>query len=252
MRWSSRNLLLALSLLAGLCRAEAQTSIAAHTARSSAMGGCFLPCTEGDYISIAYGHAYLLAGMADKSVAASHSTGGHGRLGLGYTHHGNSDYHRQLAAFAYTLDAGRRVKVGAELHYCHLGTSDPMYTARQRVGGAATAVIAVGRRTGIMLLGGTQPQSEDMRPWLLAQVTHRPNALWLTVVEAEYTGRFAVHLGMEYLFCNILYLRAGIGSNPMTASFGAGAAAGRYRVDIGASVHSVLGVSPSLSISFMP
>lgn len=238
-------------LLAGIAPAEAQTTIAAQSARNSAMGGFCVQADTAAFATISYSQHFLTKGLADKAMAAQVGVGRRGAIVAGYLHHGNLDFHRQHAAAGYRIMAGRRLNVGAELHYCHLGTSDPAYSSQQGVGGTFTATWFAGPHTTLSIAGGSYPDP-DSRLAMSAQLAYRPTPLWLTLVEAEYSGHAVLRLGIEYKLFDAVFIRTGIQTHPATASFGIGVAYHRYRIDIGTSLHSELGPTPSVSLSMTP
>ena len=58
-----------------------------------------------------------------------------------------------------------------------------------------------------------------------------------------------MRMGMEYDYRGTLFFRAGMATNPMTATFGIGVRMSRLTVDVGASVHRVLGVTPQTTLT---
>jgi len=56
--------------------------------------------------------------------------------------------------------------------------------------------------------------------------------------------------GLEYLILKELYLRAGIGTNPSTMSFGVGVNLKQFKIDLSSSYHQVLGYTPQIGIVY--
>ncbi|MBR1783987.1 MAG: hypothetical protein IJ760_00915, partial [Bacteroidales bacterium] len=90
---------------------------------------------------------------------------------------------------------------------------------------------------------------EAARPAALAALRFAPSAGTLVAAQAERLERWRLRLGMEQAVAGSLWLRAGLATNPLVATFGAGARMGAVQADVAASVHSALGISPQLSIT---
>ncbi|MBI2268880.1 MAG: hypothetical protein HYU69_00825 [Bacteroidetes bacterium] len=58
--------------------------------------------------------------------------------------------------------------------------------------------------------------------------------------------------GLEYFILKNLYLRAGIGTNPSSISFGAGLSLKQVKIDLSSSYHQVLGYTPQIAIVYVP
>ena len=55
---------------------------------------------------------------------------------------------------------------------------------------------------------------------------------------------------ITYQVIEVLYIRAGVATTPVVASFGLGLKIKALRIDIATSYHTTLGLSPSLSVSY--
>lgn len=213
------------------------------------MGGCFMVDDTSRRLTVDYRRPYMLAEMAEKGVAVVWPTGGMGILGAAYCRSGGSSYREQRATAGYVLRAAPWLKVAVAAQYLHIGTSDAYYEPRQWLAAAAAVQAMVGGHVSFTLLGGTRPW-DGSRPWRAhAQVAYRPVAQVLAVVEAEAEERMRMRLGMEYHYGGVLFFRAGMATNPLTATFGVGV---RYRmlsIDIGAETHRALGITPQTSLT---
>ena len=221
----------------------------AHSARSSAMGGCFLPDDTVRRLTVDYRRTFMMAEMASKSIEAVWPTGQTGVLGASYCRTGGKDYHEQSSTLGYALRAAPWLNVGVAAHYLHIGTSDAYYETMQWLAASAMVQATVYGRVSFTLLGGTRPWDRN-RPWRAhAQMAYRPMRQVLTVVEAESEERVRLRFGMEYCYRELLFFRAGMATNPVSATFGIGV---RYRmlgIDIGAETHRVLGITPQTSLT---
>ncbi len=70
-------------------------------------------------------------------------------------------------------------------------------------------------------------------------------------VEKDIEYPLVVKIGLEYSIVTSFYLRGGINLNPTQLSFGLGYEANdNLSIDVGASFHQTLGVSPALSVNY--
>ena len=249
-RWLPNKLHVLLLLAAGLMPsvATSQTTLAAHDARSSAMGGCFMPDTSGRCLRVAWRGQYLLPGLADRHLAVALPAGRTGLATMGYTHHGNADYHRQQASAGYTLRAAAWLRMGAAVGVDFTGTSNPDYETRLHAAAEAYACATVADGLTLTLLAGSHPEQLRPRRRLAAQAAYTAARL-TTVAEAELTDRVRARIGMEYNYRETLFVRAGLSTAPLTVGGGLGFGLGRYSLDIGIEEHPVLGLSPHLALT---
>ncbi len=97
-------------------------------------------------------------------------------------------------------------------------------------------------------------EADDIRPYFALggawTVSNRLSLHFKAAQETEF--RPSVHAGIEYLMADVLYLRAGISTNPVENAFGIGFYTGSLRFDLAALFHPSLGLTPALSISYFP
>jgi hypothetical protein len=56
--------------------------------------------------------------------------------------------------------------------------------------------------------------------------------------------------GLEYHVIDVLFLRAGIGSNPTLSTFGFGLKINQFVLDVASSYHQELGFSPQFALAY--
>ena len=213
------------------------------------MGGCFMPDDTLRRVAVDYRRAYMMAEMADKGLSVIWPTAGASTFGADYRHHGNTDYHEQTVALGYGLRVASWLKVAVGMQYLHVGTADAYYEPRRWLAAGAAVQASAGRRADFTLMAGSRPWATK-RPWRMrAQMAYRPMTQMLTVVEADWEERLRWRLGLEYSYRDFLYARAGLATNPIVATFGLGVKWRGLGVDLGAEVHSVLGITPQTTLT---
>jgi len=68
--------------------------------------------------------------------------------------------------------------------------------------------------------------------------------------EKDSYNRPIFRAGIEYRIAEILFLRAGVGSNPTTSSYGFGLQLKRMQVDFTGSFHPILGFTPQFGLNY--
>lgn len=244
-----RKALIALLLLSMLPSATAQFLSVPHSARSGAMGGCFLPDSQARHVDIGYRQGFLLAGMADKQISMVWPTGNVGVAVAAYTHHGNLDYHEQQAVAGYAVRPLSWLLTGVAIHYLNLGTSDPHYVPQHWLAAGVYADAALGSHTALALKVGTRPWDSGHPYRLLIQLRHRPAKGLLAVMEGEMEECVRARMGLEYCYENKVFFRTGLATAPLVATFGLGLCYKGLRIDLGAEVHQTLGMTPHTTLS---
>ena len=228
-------------------RVAAQFVYTSHDARSGSMGGVFILDTSRQ-VEVAYRQDFMLAGMADKRVAAVWSMGRMGTAMAEYNHHGDNTYHEQQAAFGYIIKAADGLRLGVRGRWMNLGVADSWYEPQHWLGADVIAMALLSYCTELTVVVGTRPW-DDVKPWrAMGQVAYRPSSVWMVVAAVESDNRWRMRCGMEYAYENLLFFRAGIATNPMLLCFGVGVKHEMLALDIGAEMHSALGLSPCCSI----
>lgn len=239
-----------LAVAVGLCTqaATAQTSFAAHDARSSAMGGCLVPDTGSLHLSVGYSQPFLLPELAEKRVALGSPTGSIGHLLASYSHHGNSDYHCHQASASYRLRVADWLQAGAGIAFFHTGSANPYYTPTRWIAGEALLMLAPRDAVRLTLAAGSPEQRGAAYRWLM-QVAYKPSPRFATLVEAERHERWRLRTGIAYNYRNCFFVRAGIATAPLSPTFGIGVRKKHIGFDIGSELHSSLGLTPHTSLT---
>lgn len=204
-----------------------------------------------------YDNRFMTKEMALKSMAIS-VPAWNGALAVSYSHFGFEDYNDQSVGLSYGRNFGPKVSVGLGFNALFNNVTGDYE-----------------RRSGYTFSAGLLVKLSD--EWTLGAYTDNPASLkmsginqekipsrmatglmwqvsdvWLTTAEVvKVSGRSTeVHVGAEYLLLSKFYLRGGLSTGPSLYTFGAGINTGRLRIDLSSSVHTVLGYSPQISLSW--
>lgn len=241
------GILLAIVLTATASTVDAQFTHTAHSARSAAMGGCHIYDTAR-HVTLSYRNTFGITELADKKVSALLPLWT-GYVEGEYSHHGNSEYHEQQAIVATTIRATQWLSVTAALRYLNLGSNDPHYARQHWLAWVAGLRIELPHRVNIDLSVGSR-QWDTAQPWTYrTTLIYNPSKEWTTIVEALHDGQFRLMAGAEYVYDDVVAVRAGMSTNPLSATFGVGLRRNVISIDIAAEAHSRLGLTPHICIT---
>lgn len=247
-RLSKLSFLLAAAMALPLLAVAQYDTPIALSARSGALGGSLFYQPDAALASLGYRSGYLLTAMADKSLQLQLPFGKRGTALAAYVHHGDAAWHEQQAVAAYGMWVAEWLHVAVAARWMHRGVDDVHYRSTQWL--APSAVVrASWQHSSLTLLAGSRPW-DDAHPWRLhLQASYRPLPRWLAVVELEREECTRLRMGVEYGFDASWFLRAGLATQPLLLTFGAGGRWKNYSADLAVGVHSALGITPQTSLS---
>ncbi|MBQ9638251.1 MAG: hypothetical protein IJV22_01670 [Bacteroidales bacterium] len=235
-------------------------------ARSVALGGCSLALSDlwsasenvvalADASHVAAGVAvrsnYLLPNLSQMALSMVVPTGRDFGLGLSYLHAGLDAYSRGRAVLGAAHRLGQRWTVAASYYYDYEHFVDVVYETQRHHGVGVSMRFSPSHEWGATIRWRLPLRNEAVSQSVLdAAVNYRLLPRLLLVAQADYASRFGVALrtGVEYTGLSPLALRVGYSSNPSQLSFGLGYKATHFVVDVAALYHTVLGVTPLVSL----
>lgn len=181
-----------------------------------------------------------------------------GVFGLNYSNFGYSLYHESKVGLAYAMAFGDKISGGVQLDYIytHIG---------EGYGNKSLITFEAGIRAniykGLVIAAHVfnpanlkiSKNTAERIPLIFkigASYDFAGKALLAAEVEKDLNFKPVFKTGLEYHVSKPIYLRVGIATNPMLYSFGAGFEFSRFRLDIAASYHMVLGFSPQASLVY--
>ena len=270
-----RNLYLFLSLyiasLGSLLQAQNGLPISAG-ARGGAMGNgglvfrdinaayvnqAGLAFVEHTSFSVFGERRFLMPGLNSFGFAAAHPLGEKiGAVGLLVQSFGYNAYNEQKIGLSYSRKLLKETSIGLQFNY--LSTRIPDY------GQAHTLTAELGFSTRFAkdwLLAGhiynpfrARVTDQDRLPTLFKLgLGYQPSAQVLLVAGLEKDFHFPLraNLGIEYRIVEALALRLGLSNQPWLSSFGLGLYLQNLRLDFGAQMHPVLGLTPQFSAAYV-
>lgn len=199
---------------------------------------------------------YMLKEM-NRAAMGLHLPAGRGGLFLGIDHFGGRLYSEMKAGGGYALPFGQHFSAGLQLDYLRmaLGEGFGVYHAFTFEGGLMAEIgkkICLGVHVFNPLRVKWSGSREHLPVVLSGGMSFRTeSALSLHGGIRKSTVSPAIFsAGCEYDFRKKVFIRAGISSGPASLCFGTGFRLKRMMIDIASSMHSVLGFSTQLSITY--
>lgn len=181
-----------------------------------------------------------------------------GVIGVSAFSFGYSNYSESKYGLAYARKFGDNFSVGIQLDYLHTRIAEN-YGSKGSVAGeiGLRAQLLDNLTLGAHVFNLSRTKLADfdneriptiMRVGLDYKFSDKVFLAFET--EKDIDQKVIVKTGLEYHILEMLYLRAGVASNPFVYSFGFGLDYKGLRLDIASSVHPVLGYSPQVALSY--
>ncbi len=234
------------------------TSVALSDDESALYNVAGIARIKSPVASIAFRQCFLFEGTKCASVAAA-SPLSFGAVGVSFLHYGNPDYNEQMLSLDYAMSIGPELMIGVAFHYLHSGTSDGYYdpqnlfTFSSAVQYSPSDKLTVGFKAFNPILVRLRTNDEIHSPTIFnIGFSYMILDELLAVVEAEKNLYFdpTLRFGLEYSLNQKYAFRIGFNTRPVIYSFGIGSTFGSMNVALSAQVHTILGVSPHLSVYY--
>lgn len=181
-----------------------------------------------------------------------------GTIGLNISSFGYSSYSENKYGLSFAKAFGENISAGVQLDYLTTNIAEG-YGKKNAIAGEAgvQARLVKGLTIGMHIFNPTRTRlakyDDERIPTILRLgLDYKFSQKLIVAIETEkdinYKAVFKA--GLEYLPIKELYLRAGISTNPALSSFGFGLNLKQFKLDIAASYHSVLGVSPQVGLKY--
>lgn len=181
-----------------------------------------------------------------------------GTIGLSYTYFGYSRYNESKLGLAFGREFGERFSAGLQVNYLYTYIAEDYGdTGSITVEGGFMVEPVDGLFVAAHLYNPTRTKrytyyGEPVPTVLRFGISGYLSERFLAAAEAEkdFDNRTVFKGGLEMSFMDSLWLRTGISTDPVQASFGIGYAIGGLTADIAFTNHQVLGLTPHFSISY--
>jgi hypothetical protein len=269
-----RTLILCIALLLGFSEAFAQKDNHPIGARSAALGNASV--TLDDFWSVHNNQAamafynHMSAGVyAENRFLMKELTQGAfgfilpvknaGVFGINYNYFGYNLYNESKVGLAYALAFGKNISGGVQLDYLYTHIAEDygnhsLVTFEVSMYAKIIKNLVLGVHVYNPISIKLSKVSNERVPTIFRlglSYSFSDKALIAIETEKDINQKAQFRAGIEYHLVKPVYLRLGIGTNPFSNSFGIGLEFGKFRVDISASRHQILGFSPQLSMDYL-
>ena len=183
-----------------------------------------------------------------------------GTFGLTYTGFGYSAFKQSKFGLGYGMKLGENISAGVQLNYLSYRIGDAFY------GNASTFCVEMGLQGKLsknVIVAAhlynpnrakiTEYNNEKIPSQLRVGLQYTFSKQLLILAEAEKGTYSNINFkgGVEYAPAKEFYLRAGMSSYPVQASFGVGVKLEGLKFDLSSSYHNILGFSPQVGMSYV-
>jgi long-subunit fatty acid transport protein len=207
---------------------------------------------------IYYENRFLVKELGLKAFSFVLPTKKSGVIGLNVSNFGYSQYSETKVGLAYAMAFGPKFSAGVQLDYLYTHIGD-VY------GNKSSVTFEIGLRSeiiknltiaahvfnpiGIKIASYDKEKIPTIFKIGIAY-TFPEKAVIAIETEKDLTRKPVFRAGLEYHVAKPIYIRVGISTNPTTNSLGAGFEFYKFKFDISASYHYVLGFSPQASLLY--
>jgi len=264
-------------LMAGLCLlcsyCHAWELVSPVGSRSSALGNCSVALQDiwsinnnpagiaswNDFaIGISYENRFLMKELSSLNANFAIPINNVGTFAADFSRFGFSDYNENKIGIAYARDFSPYLKIGLQIDYLLIKFSGD-YAKRQ------TATFELGVQSniteklcvGAYVFNPINIKLNTLNKYKIPVVfriglSYKITKDFLAISEFEYNTEknMDFRIGLEYNVLKGFFIRAGVHTNPATASFGAGYSIKWFTIDFAATMNQITGVSLNSSLIF--
>jgi hypothetical protein len=181
-----------------------------------------------------------------------------GVFGLSFTHFGYAMFNENKVGLAYSRMFGERFSAGLQLNYHHLSIGED-YGNKSSVTFELGVIYELidNLHVGFHLFNPTKTKIADYNNERIPTVmrggfsyTFSDQVIFVFETEKDINLDPVYKVGLEYRIIEPLYVRVGVGTNPMSNAFGFGLVFGNFQIDLSSSYHHILGYSPQFSLLY--
>ena len=181
-----------------------------------------------------------------------------GTLGVAVTSFGYSQFRRSRLGLSYGLQLGDNISGGISIHYDLLNIGNNYGSAGALSGSAGFSARV---NENLMLaayvfnpfrVNFSENVDENIPTILNIGIAYSfsEKVLFSSDLEKDINVKPGLKVGLRYQPGDKFFIRVGFRTLPQSYTFGFGLELGTFEMDLGTSIHPVLGVSPNLSLQY--
>ena len=212
---------------------------------------------KGIEVGTFYENRFLLKQLSAEAFAFALPVKG-GAFGLSYSSFGYSAYSENKYALAFGKSFGENISAGIQLDYLTTKIAENygskgVLAAEAGVLFKATQKLSIGIHAYNLSRAKLADYDNERVPTVLRlglQYKFSDKVYIAVETEKDMDKKAILKVGAEYMVAKVLYVRAGLASNPSLSCFGFGIHLKGFKLDITSTYHSVLGFSPQIGLGY--
>ena len=213
---------------------------------------------EKPSVGIFYGNSFFLKGLNDFAFVGAFPIKKAGTIGVSINYLGYNAYNDKKIGLSYSLKLIKELSIGLQLDYLNtkIGNnygSKNYFTFEFGIFAQPIKELSIGAHIYNPLSLTVDEASNEKVPTIfkLAATYNIKNMVFLTAeTEKDIRDEFIFRFGLDYRPIDILSLRGGISTQPITGVFGVGFNVKGLKIDLNSSFHPNLGFSTQAGLSY--
>jgi hypothetical protein len=213
---------------------------------------------EKPAIGIFYGNSFFLKGLNNFAFEGAFPIKKAGTLGVNINYLGYNAYNDKKIGLSYSLKLIKELSIGLQLDYLNtkIGNnygSKNYFTFEFGIFARPIKELSIGAHIYNPLSLTVDEATNEKVPTIfkLAATYNIKEVIYLTAeTEKDIRDEFLFRFGLDYRPIDILSVRAGISTQPITGVFGVGFKVKGLNIDLNSSFHPNLGFSTQAGLSY--
>lgn len=207
---------------------------------------------------VSYESRFLTKNLALSSVGFVYPTKKSGTFGIVYKGFGGKLYRESKVGLAYGMKLAQNLSAGISINYHHLRIAND-YGQKGGLTFEAGFIANIYKElsVGLHIFNPSQSKLNNYNREKIPTVFRlglsnkfSDKVIANIEIEKDIDHKPVFKAGFEYQPIDILYIRAGIASNPSLPAIGIGVNIKEFRFDFGTTFHGTLGASPAFSLNY--
>lgn len=209
-------------------------------------------------LGFSYENRFLIEQLATKSLIGAFPLK-FGTIGVNVSQFGYSKYNESKLGLAFAKKLSKNIALGVQVNYQYFQFGAGEYGQKGLMTGEIGFIADINEEL-TFAAHVFNPSNAKLASFNNERIPvvlriggdYKFSTKFLTTfeVEKDINTDPEMKLGAEFMAHKMVYLRAGISTNPFRNSFGLGVYYGKLKMDIAAGYHNTLGYSPQVSISY--
>lgn len=208
---------------------------------------------------ISYANHFMLKEFGYKSMVLAYPSQ-KGAFGLSIGQFGYNLYNENKVGLSYGQRLSNTFSLGVQLNYLNTQIGEG-YGSKSAISGNVGLLAELSDQVKVAAIvinpnrvKLAEYQNERISTLLKLAVSYSfsEKVILMSEIQKDIDFDYNAIVAVEYLATDIIYLRAGYGTNPSISTFGFGIKLKEFDIDIASGFHSIIGFTPQISLSYAP